>query len=216
MTPEEAAEELFMLEDEAADQIHMDTEAAIADARPMSTFDLKCCLIDAAKSQLVIAGLSPPALAYPSACGDAPPCLDRSYMTSHLIDPGVELFQAGVINEDTSGCAFRRMATVRITVGLCQQVSLDAAGCGGDLMGNCEHPAPGTYAYEAKQQDDFLDVLSSLGQAFKRCLCIGSKSCSPLEESMLLRNCSTPELVGTSTDCSNRTAISADYRLAFG
>jgi hypothetical protein len=159
---------------------------------------LKCCLLTAACEAMSAEGLDVPDLVYPSACGDAPICLTASYMTVYLAPPGIE-------EEEGGGRSVRRVAHVRITVGLPQVVTWQDLDCTA-VTGDCCDPEPGTYAFESLRNDRYLEVLTRLGSAWAACLCGDEQG-----------SCSRPVLVESSTDCNAaRPALSATYRVAFG
>lgn len=154
--------------------------------------DLKCCLLEATKNKLILADLKVPELVYPSACGSPPVCLDRSYMTAFIAEPGVTAPQE-------TNCGFIREATFVVCYGICTGVSIGKPKCEGHHPGACgEEPPPGSYAAESMMIDDALDAMVCAHECFE---CTSGR-------------CDKIHLAGSAIDCDNqRPTVSVSWRV---
>ena len=156
-----------------------------------SVREIKCCLLEAAKNCLIEAGMGVPELCYPSWCGSAPICLDKSYMTSFIEPPGITA-------ATEEGCGFLREATFTVCLGVCTAVGIGQYDCDDDNLGSCEDPREGTYAGESLMMDDLLEALTGIAECFK-CGAVGM--------------CDTPLLVGSAGTCEHRSTVSLSFRI---
>lgn len=167
---------------------------------PVTLNQIKCCLLAATIEKLTTADLLIPELVYPSACGDAPPCLDKSYMTAFMSPEGIRNpneFEAG-------RCAQQNEAVFVVCYGVCLKSPMDsslASFCNQPTSpGTCADPTPGTYAGESKTLDDILEAMTCAAECFS---CGGAES-----------RCTLPVLSGSSQECAGaRPSTSVRWRI---
>lgn len=155
--------------------------------------EVLCCFLSTAATAIGAAGLDVPEFQYPSPTGNPPPNLEVEYLTS---------WAQGGIRSDPEAETSRRVATIRVGVGLIQQVKWTADNCR-SVLGDCDDPQPGTYAFETIRQMQYQDVLTRLGRAVKVCICASTPDAWIPD----------PILAGSEIDDGHRPLVWAGYEL---